>query len=159
MIEKAIESDSLSATPTSTKSTSSTAEVKQSEDSDDILGFLCSDFLRDTSSQLTTAGLQALREKLKDEQLCVFFRNNHFSTLYKKMGRLFLLVTDEGYADFPDVVWEGLESVRGDTCYHDITLGLRPFIPLPVASPAHPLPSAPLQEVSRSFVCTTSSPC
>jgi len=59
------------------------------------------------------------------------------------MGRLFLLVTDEGYAEFPDVVWESLESVRGDTCYSDITLGLRQHIPLPVASPSRPVPSAP----------------
>jgi len=52
-------------------------------------------------------------------------------------------VTDEGYAEFPDVVWESLESVTGDTCYFDITLGLRHHVPLPLASPIRPLPSAP----------------
>lgn len=106
------------------------------EADNDVLDFICADFLRDTASQLTQTGLQALRENLEEEQLCVFFRNNHFSTLYKKLGRLFLLVTDEGYGDFPDIVWESLESVNGDTCYVDITLGLRPYITLPVATPA-----------------------
>jgi len=139
MIEKAIGCDSSS----SKKAEEEKLNTDKSEA--DVVGFLCADFLRDTASQLTQTGLQALREKLKEEQLCVFFRNNHFSTLYKKFGRLFLLVTDEGYSDFPDVIWENLESVTGDTCYSDITLGLRPHIPLPVASPVRPVPSAPVR--------------
>jgi hypothetical protein len=45
--------------------------------------------------------------------LCAFFRNNHFSTMLKKDGRLYLLVTDTGYAGEASVVWELLDEIDG----------------------------------------------
>jgi hypothetical protein len=51
--------------------------------------------------------------------MCVFFRNNHFATLTKHNGTLYLLVTDLGYANVPDVVWEKLDDINGDTEYAD----------------------------------------
>lgn len=48
---------------------------------------------------------------LADEELCVFFRNNHFNTLYKHNGELYILVTDQGYAQ-EAIVWEKLNQVR-----------------------------------------------
>lgn len=41
------------------------------------------DFLTRTSHQLTYAGLAELASTVKEEELCAFFRNNHFSTMYK----------------------------------------------------------------------------
>lgn len=38
------------------------------------------EFLAASSSQLTYYGLSQLHEKLRDDTLCVFFRNNHFCT-------------------------------------------------------------------------------
>lgn len=49
--------------------------------------------------------------------MVVFFRNNHFNTLTKHNGQLYLLVTDFGYADVPSVVWEKLDVIDGDTEY------------------------------------------
>ncbi|CAI5732643.1 unnamed protein product [Peronospora destructor] len=76
-------------------------------------------FFNSTASQLTYYGLVKLQEGLRERQLCVFFRNNHFSTLFKFDGALYLLVTDAGYLDEPTVVWEILNEIDGDTEYLD----------------------------------------
>ena len=44
---------------------------------------IAEEFLNRTSHQLTYHGLSELASTVKDNQLTVFFRNNHFSTLYK----------------------------------------------------------------------------
>ena len=41
-------------------------------------------FLDSTASQLTYHGLCELNTAVKEGELCVFFRNNHFSTLLKR---------------------------------------------------------------------------
>jgi len=74
-------------------------------------------FLSTTGHQLTQFGLTALHQDLKEEELVVFFRNNHFCTMTKNEGNLFLLVTDLGYANTPMVVWERLDVIDGDTEY------------------------------------------
>ncbi len=51
-------------------------------------------FLAETASQLSIFGLNSLKNKMRDGELAVFFRNNHFSTLIKHGDELFLLVTD-----------------------------------------------------------------
>ncbi|WOL13146.1 ubiquitin carboxyl-terminal hydrolase MINDY-2 [Canna indica] len=74
-------------------------------------------FLEYNASQLTIYGLFCLQEGLKERELCVFFRNNHFSTMFKFKGELYLLVTDQGYLNQPDLVWEKLNEVNGDTVF------------------------------------------
>ena len=49
--------------------------------------------------------------------MCVFFRNNHFSTLYKCNGTLYQLATDLGFKDAQEIVWEQLENIDGDNLY------------------------------------------
>ena len=56
---------------------------------------------------------------MKDGQLAVFFRNNHFSTLCKERSVLYLLVTDQGFLNQPHVVWETLDNIQGDTGFVD----------------------------------------
>ena len=56
---------------------------------------------------------------MKDGQLAVFFRNNHFSTLCKENSVLYLLVTDQGFLHQPQVVWETLDNIQGDTVFVD----------------------------------------
>ena len=56
---------------------------------------------------------------MKDGQLAVFFRNNHFSTLCKERSVLYLLVTDQGFLNQPHVVWETLDNIQGDTVFVD----------------------------------------
>ena len=69
-------------------------------------------FLADSASQLTRRGLADARDRIRERELVVFFRNNHFSTVFKLDGALYLLVTDQGYLGEPDVVWEVLASSR-----------------------------------------------
>ena len=45
----------------------------------------------------------------------MFFRNNHFNVLLKKHGQLYILVTDQGYQNEADIVWEHLSAVDNDT--------------------------------------------
>lgn len=46
-------------------------------------GPVLEEFFNGTASQLTYYGLVQLHEEVRERQLCVFFRNNHFSTLFK----------------------------------------------------------------------------
>ena len=55
------------------------------------------DFLESSSSQLTHHGLTSLREGLQPNELAVFFRNNHFNTIFLHKGVVHILVTDQGY--------------------------------------------------------------
>lgn len=83
------------------------------------VGSLINNFLESSGHQLTQYGLGCLHEHLSENELCVFFRNNHFSTLTKHEGLLYLLVTDLGYANVPNVVWEKIDVIDGDTEYVD----------------------------------------
>lgn len=78
---------------------------------------LIRNFLEMSASQLTIYGLFCLQEGLKERELCVFFRNNHFNTMFKFNGELYLLATDQGYINQPDLVWEKLNEVNGDTVF------------------------------------------
>ncbi|TYZ68155.1 hypothetical protein PybrP1_005106 [[Pythium] brassicae (nom. inval.)] len=82
-------------------------------------GPVLEEFFNSSASQLTYYGLLKLHEGVRERQLCVFFRNNHFSTLFKYDGSLYLLVTDAGYLDEPTVVWERLNEIDGDSEYFD----------------------------------------
>jgi hypothetical protein len=46
-------------------------------------GAIVDRFLAESASQLTYFGLIMLHEGMKERELAVFFRNNHFSTLFK----------------------------------------------------------------------------
>ncbi|XP_014679081.1 PREDICTED: protein FAM63A-like, partial [Priapulus caudatus] len=85
-------------------------------------GLLAEQFLERSASQLTYHGLCELIVALKEEELAVFFRNNHFSTLYKHKDELFLLVTDQGFLGEANVVWETLSNVEGDGHFVDAQL-------------------------------------
>jgi hypothetical protein len=43
-------------------------------------------FLEESASQLTYHGLCELNAKMGHGELAVFFRNNHFSTIYKQVS-------------------------------------------------------------------------
>lgn len=68
-------------------------------------------FLDETATQLTYHGIVRLYETMNDRELGILFRNNHFSIIFKYDGYLYLLVTDEGYRDEEQVVWEVLDEV------------------------------------------------
>ncbi|GAA0142326.1 hypothetical protein LIER_35558 [Lithospermum erythrorhizon] len=74
-------------------------------------GVVARNFLRNSASQLSVYGLFRLQDGIKERGLCVFFRNNHFNTMFKFRGGLYILVTDQGYINQPDLVWEKLNEV------------------------------------------------
>ncbi|XP_075505837.1 uncharacterized protein LOC142542855 isoform X2 [Primulina tabacum] len=80
-------------------------------------GELIQKFMKNSASQLTKYGLFCLQDKVKERELCVFFRNNHFNTMFKYEGELYILATDQGYINQPDLVWEKLNEVNGDTVF------------------------------------------
>ncbi|KAL0296004.1 UNVERIFIED_CONTAM: Ubiquitin carboxyl-terminal hydrolase MINDY-2, partial [Sesamum radiatum] len=49
-------------------------------------GELIRNFVNNSASQLTVYGLFCLQDKVKEHELCVFFRNNHFNTMFKVNG-------------------------------------------------------------------------
>eukprot|EP01080_Neovahlkampfia_damariscottae_P009045 gene9045-1142_t len=67
------------------------------------------------SSQLSIYGLMKLQEELKNGSLFILFRNNHFSTLCKYQDQLYTLVTDEGYENEKNIVWERIQNEEGNT--------------------------------------------
>lgn len=108
----------------------STSQISESnmEESVNIAvteGIIIENFLVSNASQLTYYGLFCLLEGLKERELCVFFRNNHFSTMFKYKGDLYLLATDQGYMNQADLVWEKLEEVHGDSVF--VTGNFTPF--------------------------------
>ncbi|NXL65954.1 MINY1 hydrolase, partial [Chordeiles acutipennis] len=93
---------------------------KQASDSSLVSeGLVAEQFLESTASQLTYHGLCELMAAVREDELSVFFRNNHFSTMIKHKGHLYLLVTDQGFLQEERVVWESLHTVDGDSCFCD----------------------------------------
>ena len=96
-------------------------------------------FLELTSSQLTHHGLCELNRVVKEGDLCVFFRNNHFNTILKRkvpnlvltslkcythlplsiQGLLLLLVTDSGFVNELDHVWQTVTDIDGSGDFLD----------------------------------------
>ena len=69
----------------------------------------------ENTTQLTAFGLEHLGKTLQPGSVTILFRNDHFSTLYKhpQSGQLFTLITDAGYADHAEIVWESLVDITG----------------------------------------------
>ncbi|XP_026874745.2 ubiquitin carboxyl-terminal hydrolase MINDY-1 [Electrophorus electricus] len=95
-------------------------EYKHSEDSSQVSeGLVAEQFLESTATQLSYHGLCELNTTAREGELSVFFRNNHFSTMIKHKGHLYLLVTDQGFLNEDSVVWESLHNVEGDCNFCD----------------------------------------
>eukprot|EP01038_Epipyxis_sp_PR26KG_P010797 gene10797-14495_t len=88
-------------------------------------GELVEMFLEASASQFTYAGMLGMYSMMNDRQLAVFFRNNHFSTCFCYNGQIFVLVTDLGYLNEPNVVWELLDRIDGNSEYYNSN-----FLPL-----------------------------
>jgi hypothetical protein len=105
-------------------------------------GLILRDFMDRNSTQLTQHGLYVLAQSLPPAGLAVFFRNNHFATLFKHPinEQLYLLVTDAGYLSRGNVVWELLADVEGHASeLLDADFGpLVPEQPQPPTEPATP---------------------
>ena len=72
--------------------------------------------LEKNKTQLTRRGIEILKNDnsvLKDNQFGIFFRNDHFNTIYKAEGNIYLLVNDEGFKDEPEIIWQVLAGING----------------------------------------------
>ncbi|KAL4961017.1 uncharacterized protein BDV14DRAFT_181285 [Aspergillus stella-maris] len=69
----------------------------------------------ENATQLSAFGLERLTRNMQPGTFSILFRNDHFSTLYKhpQLQQLFTLVTDAGYSNHAEVVWESLVDVNG----------------------------------------------
>ena len=98
---------------------------KGSEDPDKVTTAMAAEeFLRDSANQLTFHGLIQLHRTVREGEFCVFFRNNHFNTVYRHEEKLYLLVTDYGFLNENNFVWEALDSVDGDSQFFDANFSL-----------------------------------
>ncbi|KAJ3123721.1 Ubiquitin carboxyl-terminal hydrolase MINDY-1 [Nowakowskiella sp. JEL0407] len=83
-------------------------------------GIVCKTFLDASASQLTYYGLGLLVETLPPHSLSVLFRNNHFSVVFKKGdNELYTLVTDHGFLNSSQIVWESLQNIENDSYFLD----------------------------------------
>ncbi|XP_064384626.1 ubiquitin carboxyl-terminal hydrolase MINDY-1-like isoform X2 [Halichondria panicea] len=80
---------------------------------------ICEEFLEINSSQLTHHGLCELNRVIKEGDMCVFFRNNHFNTIFKRQGQLLLLVTDSGFVNELGHVWKTVTDIDGSGDFLD----------------------------------------
>lgn len=72
------------------------------------------EWLLANGTQLTTYGLKKLDQLMSADLVSVFFRNNHFSTLYKGTDHdFYLLITDREFGKHEKYVWQSLNSVSG----------------------------------------------
>ncbi|XP_029023624.1 ubiquitin carboxyl-terminal hydrolase MINDY-1 [Betta splendens] len=95
-------------------------DFKHSSDSSRVSeGLVAEQFLESTATQLSYHGLCELNTTVKEGEISVFFRNNHFSTMIKHKGHLYLLVTDQGFLQEEGLVWESLHNVEGDGNFCD----------------------------------------
>ncbi|KAF7647884.1 hypothetical protein LDENG_00165270 [Lucifuga dentata] len=95
-------------------------DYKHSADSSRVSeGLVAEQFLESTATQLSYHGLCELNTTAKEGEISVFFRNNHFSTVIKHKGHLYLLVTDQGFLQEDGLVWESLHNVEGDGNFCD----------------------------------------
>ncbi|KAI0130293.1 hypothetical protein BJ170DRAFT_681747 [Xylariales sp. AK1849] len=73
-------------------------------------------WLNVSATQLTPWGLEVVTKAIQPGTFSIFFRNDHFSTLYRhpQTMQLLTLVTDAGYHTHDEVVWESLVDVNGE---------------------------------------------
>lgn len=91
-----------------------------------VKAMLCEEFMTNSGSQLTIHGLFELGSALEREEIAVLFRNNHFSTIYKRGDQLYQLLTDQGFLH-ENMVWETLNDV--DATFSEFVNGI--FEPIP----------------------------
>ncbi|KRY35030.1 Protein FAM63A [Trichinella spiralis] len=87
------------------------AQTNEDDSLSNVNAFFLQSFLEQSASQLSQNGLSSLLRELLEDELAVFFRNNHFSVITKHEGTLFLLLTDQGFLKETDYVWETLDTI------------------------------------------------
>ncbi|NXH10176.1 MINY1 hydrolase, partial [Bucco capensis] len=130
---------------------------KQASDSSLVSeGLVAEQFLESTASQLSYHGLCELTASARESELSIFFRNNHFSTMIKHKGHLYLLVTDQGFLQEERVVWESLHNVDGDSCFCDTEFHLSHALDRKEATAAPPDHQLQQRQVDQDYMIALS---
>ncbi|XP_076864425.1 ubiquitin carboxyl-terminal hydrolase MINDY-1 [Brachyhypopomus gauderio] len=130
-------------------------EYKHSTDSSRVSeGLVAEQFLESTATQLSYHGLCELNTTAREGELSVFFRNNHFSTMIKHKGHLYLLVTDQGFLHEDGVVWESLHNVEGDCNFCDSDFRL--CNPAQKSSSSSPAPAQQQLQIDQDYMVAMS---
>lgn len=109
--------------------------VSRLEDSStDVLAKDVDTFLANNRTEITPTGCQLLIDSLDDNQIFLFFRNDHFNTCIKHANSIYSLVTDIGYSSQPDIVWQPL-SIYDEGDFFNATFEISKIDSNP--SPAH----------------------
>ncbi|XP_041739804.1 ubiquitin carboxyl-terminal hydrolase MINDY-1-like [Coregonus clupeaformis] len=121
-------------------------------------GLVAEQFLESTATQLSYHGLCELNTTVKEGELSVFFRNNHFSTMIKHKGHLYLLVTDQGFLQEEGLVWESLHNVEGDGnfCDSDFRLCHPPQRSVSVTQPEDLTPQQQQRQIDQDYLVAMS---
>jgi len=79
------------------------------------------DWLTETQTQITAAGVAELHEKLQPGAFAILFRNNHFSTIHRtNEGNIYSMVTDVGIVlTDPNIIWNTVTDLEGDDKFLD----------------------------------------
>lgn len=88
------------------------------DDPPDELSRLINEFLENNKTEMSENGYQLLLESLQNDEIFLFFRNDHFNTCIKHDGVIYSLVTDIGYLNQPDIVWLPL-SINDEGDFHN----------------------------------------
>jgi MINDY deubiquitinase len=99
-----------------------TQSEKDVDETDVIVGFICSQFLDECATQLTHVGMQQLDRTIRTGKPDVFYRDNQFYAIVKSNGKLWTLVTDVAYLDHADVVWQSVD-LSGKATFTDSWFG------------------------------------
>lgn len=109
-------------------------------------GWKLRQFLENTAEQFTNVGLEQIRQGVPETTYAVLYRNCHFTTIQRVQRDVYQLVTDFGFAQVPNVMWERIDGVRGKTTYFSVDL-----IPLSSVSPqTNVAPSTALSTRNKS---------
>lgn len=124
-------------------------------------GLVAEQFLESTATQLSYHGLCELNTTATEGEISVFFRNNHFSTMIKHKGHLYLLVTDQGFLQEEGLVWESLHNVEGDGNFCDSEFRLchppqRALPPLFQPDTPQPTPQQQQRQMEQDYLVAMS---
>ncbi|KII65785.1 hypothetical protein RF11_10304 [Thelohanellus kitauei] len=79
---------------------------------------LATNFLNEYPTQLSKYGLELLKDSIPENIISLFFRNDHFSTIIRRGQKLYSLVTDYGYQNDRNIVWETVTLKGAGTFYN-----------------------------------------
>ncbi|KII75110.1 hypothetical protein RF11_04201 [Thelohanellus kitauei] len=79
---------------------------------------LATNFLNEYPTQLSEYGLELLKDSIPENKISLLFRNDRFSTIIRRGQKLYSLVTDYGYQNDRNVVWEMVTLNGAGTFYN-----------------------------------------